>query len=170
MNTTPKKQKDWLTADHNSLKYFAHNNFLKNLEYHNSLRIKRLSPIDILFLDELKLGINSAQVIGLLGDPFFIYNNFIHGDQIQVFSYGLKSGRNNLKVRLHFINNIFNFGTIEYKNYLLKHEDINTLFGIKYKLTDFIFFRDIIVDSAGNSLSFHKEQDTLIVLYSKLTT
>jgi len=169
MNTTPKSQKEWLTANHNSLKYFATNNFIQNLSYHNSLRVKRLSTIDILFLDELKLGVNSESVIELLGEPFFIYTNFVHRDQIQVYSYGLKSGRNNLKVRFHFLNNTFDFGTIEYSNTFLKHDDINASFGRKYDLTDFIFFRDIIVDSEGNSLSFHKEQDTLIVLYSKLT-
>lgn len=168
MNTTPKNQKKWLTANHNSLKYFARNNFLKNLAHHNSLRITRLSPFEVLFLDELKLGVKSEHVINILGEPFFIYNNLTKGDQIQVFSYGLKSGRNNLKVRFHFSNNLFDFGTIEYSNCFLKHDDINTSFGIKYKLTDFILFRDIIVDSVGNSLSFHKEQDTLILLYSKL--
>lgn len=168
MNTTPRKQKDWLNANHNSLKFFAENNFVKNLKYHNSLRIKRLSTSNILFLDEFELGTNPEHVTEQLGEPFFICNNLNHRDQTQVYSYGLKSGRNNLKVRFHFFNNRFNLGTIEYSNILLKHDDINSSFGNKYKLTDFIFFRDIIVDSAGNSLSFHKEQDTLIVIYSKL--
>lgn len=165
MNTVPKKQKPWLTLGHNKLKYSSDNGHTKDLITNSSLKIKRLSTVEVMFLDDLRLGASTEDVIRLLGEPFFIYKSSI----IQVYSYGLKSGRDNLIVRCHFSNGILDFGTIEYRNIFLRHDDINSSFGLKYKLNDFIFLRDCIVDSSGNSISFHKEEDTLILIYSKIT-
>lgn len=160
----PSSQKKWITPQHYSLKYEGNTKYLKMLNQSvNKLKYRHSLNSEILFLDEIKLGENKKSITSKLGEPFFIYNDLFLELPHTVFTYGLKSGSNKLKVEVHFINNLFALGTVYFFSPHLDLVQINSIIMNKYDLDDFHLCRDIIADKNNNILSFQIEPSYLII-------
>lgn len=161
----PKSQKEWITSDHYALRFNGDQKYLKTAgKYPGKMRFEHRINTEILFLDDVQLGLDERKVVKKLGDPFFIYRNDLEKNQHCVYSYGLKSGSKKLKVEIHFLNKLFAFGTIRFFKSAVNYSELNAQIKLKYGLPDFHYLRDIIVDPLGNVLEFHVENDYLVIM------
>lgn len=164
MLVIPKSQKKWITTDHYALRFNGDQKYLKTYgKYPGKMRFEHRVRTEILFLDEIELGLDEGKVIKKLGNPFFIYRNDLKKNQHSVYSYGLKSGSKKLKVEIHFLNKLFALGTIRYFKNVINYSELNVQISEKYSIPDFHYLRDIIVDPLGNVQEFHFEDDYLII-------
>lgn len=144
----------------------------RDLKYLNTacsntkLKVKQYTNTEILFLDDVNLGENEHNVVKKLGKPFSIHRDSLAKLSHTVYTYGLKSGSNKLKVELHFVEDSFSFGTISYMTNFINYLELNTYLKEKYSFTDFNFLRDIIVDPLGNVLEFHVESNCFTIILS----
>ena len=168
MLVIPKSQQKWITPRHYSLKYNRNQEYLKMSGSNiNQQKVAKHTDTEILFLDDVKLGVDKTNVLQMLGEPFFIFHDIHENKPHLVFNYGLKSGSNKLKVELHFIKNSFSFGTISYLASGLNFIELNTLFKEKYGIPSFNILRDIIVDPLGNFIDFHLKHNSLVIAVSQ---
>jgi len=163
----PKSQRKWITPMHYSLMYNVDLKYLNCIFGKVRLKVKRCIKSEILFLDTVILGENETDVVKKMGEPFFIRRGYLAKRSHAVYTYGLKSGNNKLKVEMHFIENVFLFGIISYKNNFINYVELNTHLNEKYGFPDFNFLRDMVVDPWGNFLEFHVESNNLVVIISK---
>jgi hypothetical protein len=168
MIVMPKSQKKWITPIHHTLIYDGDIRYL-NLSDSNrtKLKVKQYTTAEILFLDHVNLGDDEQIVVEKLGEPFFIYQGKMANDEHKVYSYGLKSGNNKLKIQLHFIEKSFLIGIILYRSYCFDYYELNNNYKGKFNLSDFSLLRDIIVDPFGNTIEFHIEPNYIVIVFSK---
>jgi len=153
----------------NLQKYNGDEKFIQILgESKHRHKLKQLVKNDISFLDLVNFGESEMNVIKILGEPFYIYKDLLSNLPHTVFSYGLKSGSNKLKVELHFLEKSFFLGTIFYMTLQVNHSELNHYFKNAFGLDVFHFKRDIIVDPSNNFIEFHLEPSHLVMTYSKL--
>ena len=169
MIVIPKSQKKWITPIHHILIYDGDIRYL-NLSGSNrtKLKVKQYTTAEILFLDHVNLGDEEDIVVEKLGEPFFIYKGEMVNAEHKVYSYGLKSGNNRLKIQLHFIKKSFSIGIISYRTYCLDYCELNNNYRRKFNLSDFSLLRDIIVDPFGNTIEFHVEPNYIVLVFSKM--
>lgn len=120
------------------------------------------------FLEKIDFGETEANVRKIFGEPFFVYRNHLSGKTHSVYTYGLKSGINKLKVELHFLEKHFFLGTVFYNAENMSDTDLNHYFRETFDLDLFNFKRDIIVDPSDNFLEFHHESNCFIMTFSKM--
>jgi hypothetical protein len=137
-------------------------------DYNYCLKLKQPVEKPISFLDEINFGESESHVKKVFGNPFFIYRDFLSDLPHTVYTYGLKSGRNKLKVELHFVNKSFFLGTVFYQTKLVNYAQINLHYKNVFGLDSFHFMRDIIVDPFDNFIEFHLEPNFLIMTFSKM--
>jgi hypothetical protein len=150
-------------------------------EYNGDLRFIRIlydeeylrkmkQPVknNICFLEKINFGESEGNVRKVLGEPFFIYRDHLSKMNHTVYTYGLKSGTNKLKVELHFLGKIFFLGTIFYNAENINDSDLNHYFKETFDLDTFHFKRDIIVDPSDNFLEFHHEPNCFIMTFSRM--
>lgn len=160
----PKSQKKWIGSAHYSLQYDGNARHIQILDHRGlNLKIKHEIASEILFLDKVKLGLSKLEVIKLLGEPFFIYEDTFKGADHTVFTYGLRSGSNKIKVETHFIENSFRLGTIYFLADFLNHRQINDFIMSKYLVSDYNLNRDYLTDKESNVVNLHIEQSYLIM-------
>lgn len=123
---------------------------------------------DISFLEKINFGESEGNVRKIMGEPFFIYRNQLSRTPHTVYTYGLKSGINKLRVELHFLEKHFFLGTIFYNAENIDDSDLNRYFRETFNLDLFHFKRDIIVDPSDNFLEFHHEPNCFIMTFSKM--
>lgn len=154
---------------------------INSREYNGDLRFIRIlckeeylhklkQPVknNLCFLEKINFGETEVNVRKILGEPFFIYRNHLSGKAHSVFTYGLKSGINKLKVEVHFLEKHFFLGTIFYNAININDSDLNRYFRETFNLDLFHFKRDIIVDPSDNFLEFHHETNCFIMTFSKM--
>lgn len=153
----------------NSIGYKGDLRFFRNLEAGDYLyKWKQCIKKPICFLDKVSFGDSESNVRKILGEPFFIYRKQLSNLPHTVFSYGIRSGSIKLKVELHFVDKNFVLGTIFYMTENINFSDLNHYFNETYKLENFHFKRDIIVDPSDNFLEFHHDLNCFIMTFSKL--
>lgn len=162
MIAMPKSQRKWITPQHRLLTRIDSKHF--NLSANVGVKFKQVTKSELRFLDEVKPGENIKTVKEKLGEPFFIYSDNQVSASNKVYTYGLKSGSQKLKVQLHFKENLFSMGTISY-NAPVIYSELNSYFMQKYSLPTFNILRDVIVDKDGNFISFQLKHDQLMILY-----
>lgn len=168
MLVMPKSQQRWITPSHFFLNYDGDQKYLNMAGNKiNKLKIKQYAKSEILFLDQVNLGEAENSVIEKLGDPFFIFQDYQDMQPYKVYSYGLKSGNNKLKVHMHFVDTKFSFGTITFNTYLINYGEISAHFQEKYNIPNFNILRDIIVDPSGNFIDFHLKHNFLVMMISR---
>lgn len=131
-------------------------------------KLKQPVKNNICFLEKISFGESEGNVRKILGEPFFIYRNHLSGMPHSVYTYGLKSGINKLKVELHFLEKHFFLGTIFYNAENINDSDLNRYFRETFNLDLFHFKRNIIVDPSDNFLEFHQEPNCFIMTFSKM--
>jgi hypothetical protein len=131
-------------------------------------KMKRPVKNNICFLEKINFGESEGNVRKILGEPFFIYRNHLSKMHHTVYTYGLKSGINKLRVELHFLEKTFFLGTIFYNAENINDSDLNHYFKETFDLDIFHFKRDIIVDPSDNFLEFHHEPNCFIMTFSKM--
>ena len=154
---------------------------INSREYNGDLRFIRIlcdegylhklkQPVknNICFLEKINFGETEGNVRKILGEPFFIYRKNLSGMPHTVYTYGLKSGINKLKVELHFLEKHFFLGTIFYNAENINDSDLNRYFRETFNLGLFHLKRDIIVDPSDNFLEFHYEPNCFIMTFSKM--
>jgi hypothetical protein len=154
---------------------------INSREYNGDLRFIRIlcdegylhklkQPVknNICFLEKISFGETEGNVRKILGEPFFIYRKNLSGMPHTVYTYGLKSGINKLKVELHFLEKHFFLGTIFYNAENINDSDLNRYFRETFNLGLFHFKRDIIVDPSDNFLEFHYEPNCFIITFSQM--
>lgn len=166
--TNPRRER--LVAMKNKVQGYDGNlKFIQILRENKYLhKLKQPIKNNISFLDQVNFGESEANVIKILGEPFFVYKDQLSNLPHTVFSYGLKSGSSKLKVELHFIENSFFLGVIYYRTSHFNHYELNHHFKVAFGLDVFHFKRDIIVDPSDNFIEFHLEPNHLIMTYSRL--
>lgn len=153
----------------NSREYNGDLRFIRILCKEEYLRkLKHPVKNNICFLEKISFGETEVNVRKILGEPFFIYRNHLSGKSHAVYTYGLKSGINKLKVELHFLEKHFFLGTVFYNSQNINDSDLNHYFRETFNLDLFHFKRDIIVDPSDHFLEFHHEPNCFIMTFSKM--
>lgn len=168
-NRTLPNSKRQMPLPINSRGYNGDMRFLRNLDTGNYLsKLKKSSKNTICFLDKINFGDTESVVRKILGEPFFIYRNRLSDRPHTVFSYGLRSGSNKLKVEIHFLDKNFFLGIIFYQTESINISDLNLYFKETFNLETFNLERDIIVDPSDNFLEFHLDPNCFIMTFSKM--
>ena len=168
-NRTLTNNRRQMPLQFNSGGYNGDVRFFRNLESGDYLHKWKQSINDtICFLDKVSFGDSESNVKKILGEPFFVYRNRLSDLPHAVYSYGLRSGSNKLKVELHFVDKSFVLGAIFYMTENIDFSDLNHYFKETFKLETFHFKRDIIVDPSDNFLEFHYDPNCFIMTFSKL--
>lgn len=157
-----KSQKKWITPQHRLLTRIDSKQF--DLPTNTGMKYKQVAKTKLCFLDEVCTGESVKTVVKKLGEPFFIYSDLQTSTPNFIYTYGLKSGSQKLKIQLHFKENYFTMGTISY-NAPVNYSELNSYFMNKYSLPTFNILRDIIIDQEGNLISFQLKHDQLMILY-----
>lgn len=153
----------------NSREYKGDLRFIRILCEEKYLRkLKQPVKNHLSFLEKIDFGETEANVRKIFGEPFFVYRNRLSGKAHSVYTYGLKSGINKLKVELHFLEKHFFLGTVFYNAENMNDSDLNHYFRETFDLYLFHFKRDIIVDPSENFLEFHQESNCFIMTFSKM--